>query len=51
MKKKYFTPEMEELEFDVPVVLGLEEGSCPDDDMKLCPTKGCDGDTCPDDVE
>ena len=27
MKKKYFTPEMEELEMDSPVVLDLEEGS------------------------
>lgn len=27
MKKKYFTPEMEEMKLDEPVVLGVEEGS------------------------
>ena len=27
MKKKYFAPEMEELEFDEPVVLADKEGS------------------------
>ena len=43
MKKKYFAPEMEELEFDEPIVLAEQEGSTDID--KVCTTKvGCDGD-------
>lgn len=43
MKKKYFAPEMEELEFDEPVVLADKEGSVDSD--KVCTEKeGCDGD-------
>lgn len=42
MKKKYFSPEMEEVEVESPVVLGLDETSCPDDDQKLCLEQKCD---------
>jgi len=43
MKKKYFAPEMEELELDEPIVLADQEGSV--EDEKLCTDKkGCDGD-------
>jgi hypothetical protein len=43
MKKKYFAPEMEELELDEPIVLADQEGSV--EDEKLCTSKqGCDGD-------
>ncbi len=43
MKKKYYAPEMEELELDEPVVLAEEEASTDTD--KLCSDKvGCDGD-------
>ena len=43
MKKKYVAPEMEELEFDEPVVLADKEGSIDSD--KVCTDKvGCDGD-------
>ena len=43
MKKKYVAPEMEELEFDEPVVLADKEGSTDSD--KVCTDKvGCDSD-------
>ena len=43
MKKKYFAPEMEELEFDEPIVLADKEGSV--DNEHLCTSKqGCGGD-------
>ena len=43
MKKKYFAPEMEELELDEPVILSDKETS--GDSDKLCDEKkGCEGD-------
>ena len=45
MKKKYFAPEMEEVTVDEPVVMAMEEGSGAD--LVGCPTKTCDGDSCP----
>lgn len=45
MKKKYFTPEMEELTVDEPVVMQMEEGSTKD--MTGCPTDKCTEDNCP----
>ena len=45
MKKKYFAPEMEEIEVDDPVVLSMEEGSTAE--MKGCPKDTCSSDDCP----
>ena len=48
MKKKYFTPEMEEVELDGPVVLDIEEGSSCESFMPpACPYEGCSSETCP----
>ncbi len=45
MKKKYFAPEMEEVKVEDPIVLDMSADS--GKDMGACPTKSCDGDTCP----
>jgi hypothetical protein len=40
MKKKYFSPEMEELELDEPIVLSDQETSQESEDIKDCDTDG-----------
>jgi hypothetical protein len=45
MKKKYFAPVMEELEFDEPVVLQETEASTGSE--TLCTTESCVADSCP----
>ena len=46
MKKKYFTPEMEEMDVEHPVLLLAEGGDCPGDSetepIVGCPDKECD---------
>lgn len=47
MKKQYFTPEMEEVELDGPVVLDIEEGSaCTAFMPPACPYEICGSDEC-----
>jgi hypothetical protein len=47
MKKQYFTPEMEELELDGPVVLDIEKvSSCDSFLPPACPYETCGADTC-----
>jgi hypothetical protein len=49
MKKKYFTPEMEEVSVNEPVVLDMQEGS--GGNLSGCPTEQCNEDNCPEDFE
>jgi len=44
MKKKYFTPEMEEVSVNEPVVLDLTESS--GGSLSGCPDKECESDSC-----
>ena len=41
MKKKYFTPEMEEVELDSPAVLQMEELSTCTEFVSGCPYESC----------
>ncbi len=36
MKKKYYAPEMEELELDEPIVLATQEGSPEEEPISQC---------------
>ena len=48
MKKQYFTPEMEEVELDGPVVLDFQEDSnCTSMLPPGCPYQTCAEDNCP----
>ncbi len=47
MKKKYFTPELEEVKIDGPVL--LEMGETSPGTIPACPTKSCEADDCPTD--
>lgn len=49
MKKKYFAPVMEEVEFDEPVVLQETEASTGSE--TLCTTETCSSDACPTDYD
>ena len=49
MKKKYFAPEMEEVNVDELILLDMSADS--GKDMSACATKTCDGDTCPTDSD
>jgi hypothetical protein len=49
MKKKYFAPEMEEVNLDEPFVLAEAETSGGSE--TLCTTKTCESDSCPTDYD
>lgn len=49
MKKKYFTPEMEEVMVEEPVVLAM--GDTEGGNIGSCPDKVCEDDSCPDDFD